>query len=138
MCVCVCVCVICILDNSRGCYQHRIVSHGRGGMGAGGPPMENHKWLKVSLKILIRTPRESIGPIASRERFVLSSVKRQCQDPHPLPPTPRRNVLDPPMVSAGVAKKQKLHFPELTVRIYWIQLAAADGGLYIATVVLSF
>ena len=106
-------------------------------MGAGGPPMENHKWLKVSLEILIRTPRESIGPIASRERFVLSSDKRQCQDPHPLPPTPRRNVLDPPMVSAGVAKKQKLHFSRTDSKNL-IQLAAADGGLYIATVVLSF
>ena len=41
--------------------------------------LENHKWLYVSLEILVQTPLEKqldpFGPIASRGRFALPSVK---------------------------------------------------------------
>ena len=41
--------------------------------------LEDHKWLKVSLEILVQTPLEKqldpMGPIASRGRFVRPSVK---------------------------------------------------------------
>ena len=56
------------------------------------PPLENHKWLYVSLEVLIRSPLkkllETLGPIASRGKVVLPSVKfvvetkkHSCRDP---------------------------------------------------------
>ena len=37
----------------------------RGGGRGSGPPFENHKLPYVSLEILVRTPREAIGPLKS-------------------------------------------------------------------------
>ena len=43
--------------------------------GEGPHTLENHKWLYVSLEILVRPPRKMIGPLASRERSVRHSLK---------------------------------------------------------------
>ena len=43
---------------------------GGGGRGSGSPPLENHKWLYVSLEILVRAPIE----------MQLDSLELHCQD----------------------------------------------------------
>ena len=66
--------------------QTSLISHGRiqrgggGGRGSGPSILENHKWLKISLELLVRIPLERrldpSGPVASRLRnFEWSSVK---------------------------------------------------------------
>ena len=51
-----------------------------GWIGVRTPPLDNHKWLYVFLEILTRTPREAIGPIASRRRSLQLIVKKSITE----------------------------------------------------------
>ena len=72
-----------------------------GGRGSA-PPLENHKWLFVSLEILVRTPPppppekqlDLSGPIASRGRSIRLSMKNV--DDQNRTPAPDRSVWNTP------------------------------------------
>ena len=72
--------------------RSRQVGGGGGDRESGPHPLENHKWLYVSLEILVGTPLEKqldpVGPFTSRGRFLRPSATYGdnsiicCHNPH--------------------------------------------------------